>query len=181
MADNVLGNIFDFAQAGQQAAQGATQQFQQAVPGFVDTAAQAAHAQLEPLGQAARGVGLPLAHEAGKAAGQSAAAGIKGSVGLSTETVVVGLIGLGIAAAFGTAAYVFTRPQSASLNAFVQDANIRRGDRVEIDTDGTVLRGVVRTAAHYGDRDGWYVELTPDGGGYAYWKQGYDGGTIRKL
>ncbi len=113
----VLGNIFDFAKAGQDAAQGAAQQFQQAIPGIVNTASQAAQAQIDPLMEAARQQALPLAHEAGSVAGRSAGQSFKTSVGPSTETIVIGAVGVGLVLAFGTAAYFMSRPEKASLNA----------------------------------------------------------------
>jgi hypothetical protein len=60
--------------------------------------------------------------------------------------------------------------------------DIQHGDRIKITPyRGVAITGTVRTAVNYGGRDGWYIEMTRDGGGYLYWKQGPDGGTVEKV
>ncbi len=57
---------------------------------------------------------------------------------------------------------------------------INKGDTVVIKAQGIQVRGKVLSAAYYGGRDGWYIELIEANvpGGYSYWKQGLDGGSI---
>lgn len=70
--------------------------------------------------------------------------------------------------------------------------DIQKGDRVRITPprkspvrgalfSAPSITGTVRTAINYGGSDGWYIELSRDDGGYLYWKQGPDGGTVEKL
>ena len=55
---------------------------------------------------------------------------------------------------------------------------IRQGDHLTIRAQGIVISGTVLSANFWGDKDGWYIELATDQGGYSYWKQGCDGGEI---
>ena len=52
------------------------------------------------------------------------------------------------------------------------------GDRITIRAQGVTVSGTVLSAIFWGSPDGWYIEITPDNGGYSYWKQGLDGGEI---
>ena len=61
--------------------------------------------------------------------------------------------------------------------------DIQPGDTITINAKGLQVTGTVLSAQDYG-RDGesdWYIQMTDrDTGQYQYWKQGVDGGTIRK-
>jgi hypothetical protein len=73
----------------------------------------------------------------------------------------------------------------AALEAVDGPTRIRTGDRVEIESAGATTRGTVLTASNQsvlGAKPNWYIELTIDhGGGYGYWKQKIDGGTVKVL
>jgi len=60
---------------------------------------------------------------------------------------------------------------------------LQRGDRIKIESRGRTFAGTVRTASNYGSatQPDWYIEYTDNYYGYMYWKQGVDGGTVRKL
>lgn len=61
---------------------------------------------------------------------------------------------------------------------------IERGDQIKIKVSGCVYEGTVLTANDYTEWDngGWYIEfMSNHGNGYAYWKQGEDGGKIIEL
>lgn len=66
-------------------------------------------------------------------------------------------------------------------NPFEKKFDLKRGDKIVITMDGERFLGKVLTAEHYGARDGWFIEIDKDRGGYGYWKQGSDGGTVEKL
>jgi hypothetical protein len=57
---------------------------------------------------------------------------------------------------------------------------IEKGSIVVIKAQGITVTGKVLTADNWGDRDGWYIEMTEANvpGGYSYWKQGQDGGKL---
>ena len=55
---------------------------------------------------------------------------------------------------------------------------IRRGDTVRITVRGSSRTGVVKSADHWGGRDGWYIEFNDAQGRPGYWKQGSDGGHV---
>lgn len=57
---------------------------------------------------------------------------------------------------------------------------ISKGDVVTIAAQGIKVTGEVLSADYWGEKDGWYIELTKANvpGGYSYWKQRYDGGKI---
>lgn len=57
---------------------------------------------------------------------------------------------------------------------------IKKGDSVTIKVQGIKVTGEVLSADHWGEKDGWYIEMTNANvsGGYSYWKQGQDGGEI---
>ena len=58
---------------------------------------------------------------------------------------------------------------------------IKQGDTVCVKCKGYHITGKVLTAHNWkiipDDHDDWYIELTGQHG-YAYWKQGVDGGTV---
>lgn len=56
---------------------------------------------------------------------------------------------------------------------------LKKGDRILI--ENALFEGTVIDARHWGDKDGWYIELNADGYGYMYYKQRYDEGIVRKL
>lgn len=58
---------------------------------------------------------------------------------------------------------------------------VHKGDHITIQAQGTTISGTVLSATFWGGTDGWYIELTPDYGGYSYWKQGFDGGDIQAV
>lgn len=62
---------------------------------------------------------------------------------------------------------------------------IHKGERVAITCAGRRVVGVVLSAwneARPGSGPNWYVEITRESdGGYGYWKQRIDGGTIEVL
>jgi len=64
---------------------------------------------------------------------------------------------------------------------------IRKGDRVRITTSMYDVVGTVVSATNYkkywlaNAEDNWYIEFIADEGGFGYWKQGNDGGTIEVL
>jgi hypothetical protein len=72
--------------------------------------------------------------------------------------------------------------QTAKTNArhFTKDFNLATGDEVLITVGRSQYSGTVLSANFWGEHDGWYVEFTHTHGGYGYWKQGCDGGSIRK-
>jgi hypothetical protein len=55
-----------------------------------------------------------------------------------------------------------------------------KGDVVVIKAQGITVKGEVLSADYWGDKDGWYIELTKANvpGGYSYWKQRFDGGKL---
>lgn len=63
---------------------------------------------------------------------------------------------------------------------------IKKGMRVRItSTDAATgypitVTGTVKSATNWGSENNpdWYIELTADGIGYMYWKQGVDGGSV---
>lgn len=63
------------------------------------------------------------------------------------------------------------------------NGRIVRGSRVRITVNGASYTGTVLSAINYGnaDKPDWYIEFTEDHNGYAYWKQGCDGGTVEKV
>ena len=76
---------------------------------------------------------------------------------------------------------------------FIKEFELVPGDRVRLTMPASEpfpagwAEGKVLTAKHYGERDGWYIELEKDKvspgwqKGYGYWKQGVDRGTVEKL
>lgn len=85
-----------------------------------------------------------------------------------------------------------TRKKSAKENPMKQ-GDLKKGDRIEI--FGVIFRGgasygkgTVLDANHYPDSQtkegeplGWYIEFETDKNGYCYWKQGPDGGFVRRI
>lgn len=71
---------------------------------------------------------------------------------------------------------------TAKRNAkhFTKDFDLRSGDAITIRVGGSTYSGTVLRSDFWGEHDGWYVEFTHNHGGYGYWKQGVDGGTIAK-
>jgi len=79
------------------------------------------------------------------------------------------------------------------VRVFIKEFELVPGDRVRLTMPASepfpagCAEGVVLTAKHYGERDGWYIELNKDKvspgwqSGYGYWKQGTDGGSVEKL
>jgi len=57
---------------------------------------------------------------------------------------------------------------------------IEKGSIVTIQAQGIQVTGKVLSADNWGGKDGWYIEMTEANvpGGYSYWKQGQDGGTL---
>lgn len=77
---------------------------------------------------------------------------------------------------------------------FTKTISIKPGDEVKISLPaGYSVEGKVISAFHWGERDGWYIELNKylnternrnldlTQTSYGYWKQGRDGGTVEKL
>ena len=64
---------------------------------------------------------------------------------------------------------------------FPKEFELRSGDNIEIRSGGRSYFGKVITAQWWDVHTGWYIEIAKDHGGYGYWKQGCDGGTVRKL
>ncbi len=57
------------------------------------------------------------------------------------------------------------------------------GDSITIEAKGIRVTGKVYSVDFWGGNDGWYIELVNANvpGGYSYWKQGFDGGSIVEL
>ena len=57
---------------------------------------------------------------------------------------------------------------------------VNKGDTVVLKAQGLKVSGQVLSADYWGEKDGWYIELTMANvpGSYAYWKQGQDGGEL---
>ena len=62
---------------------------------------------------------------------------------------------------------------------------IKKGDRVKINSLGLTIVGEVLSAVNYKnyfeEKDNWYIEIISDSNEYHYWKQKEDGGEVRKL
>lgn len=58
---------------------------------------------------------------------------------------------------------------------------IKKGDKVTIKAQGIKVTGIVYSATFY-NNEGWHIELIEANipGGYSYWKQNQDGGTVEK-
>jgi len=58
---------------------------------------------------------------------------------------------------------------------------LKAGDRIRVKCQGQTITGTVLTAYNWKvipeDPDDWYIEFTGPNG-YAYWKQGVDGGQV---
>jgi len=79
------------------------------------------------------------------------------------------------------------------VSGFIKEFELVPGDRIRLTLPASEpfpagwAKGTVLTAKHYGERDGWFIELEKDEvspgwqRGYGYWKQGVDGGTVEKL
>ena len=75
----------------------------------------------------------------------------------------------------------------------LKQGDLKKGDSIEI--FGVIVRcgqsygkGTVLDANHYPDSEtregeplGWYIEYETDRDGYCYWKQGPDGGYVRRI
>lgn len=59
---------------------------------------------------------------------------------------------------------------------------VKKGDTIEVKAQGMTITGTVYSASHYGE-SGWYIEIEEANvpGGYSYWKQGSDGGSLTKV
>jgi len=80
-----------------------------------------------------------------------------------------------------------------TVSGFIKEFELVPGDRVRLTMPASEpfpagwAEGIVLTAKHYGEGDGWYIELEKDKvspgwqKGYGYWKQGIDGGTVVKV
>lgn len=79
------------------------------------------------------------------------------------------------------AAINYHRDPGMANARFYKAFELAPGDRIAITTGGDRFVGVVLTAEHWGARDGWFIEIDKDFGGYGYWKQGCDGGVVEKL
>lgn len=62
---------------------------------------------------------------------------------------------------------------------------INKGDTVIINCRDMQIRATVDSAVNWAmpdETDNWYIEFhSPDIGGCGYWKQGVDGGSVRKV
>lgn len=60
---------------------------------------------------------------------------------------------------------------------------INRGDRIEVTAKGVTLTGIVTYADcdFFRDNPDWMVEFRSEDGKPHYWKQRFDGGTVRVL
>lgn len=61
---------------------------------------------------------------------------------------------------------------------------IEKGDTVIIECQNRVVRATVDTAVNWAmpdEPEDWYIEFhSPDIGGCGYWKQGVDGGSVKR-
>jgi hypothetical protein len=90
------------------------------------------------------------------------------------ETVYRGLVN-----GYGRCSPCETRIHDAKN--FPKEFDLVAGDEIVIHSGGREYRGKVLTAYHYGVHDGWYIEINKNHGGYGYWKQGPDGGSVEKV
>lgn len=75
------------------------------------------------------------------------------------------------------------KAQAERIAAEQPKIELNVGDVIRIITNGRMYEGSVLSAQNYGRDSGWYIEFqrTPASGGYGYWKQGSDGGVVRKV
>lgn len=77
---------------------------------------------------------------------------------------------------------------------FVKTFDLKTDDKIRLTLpDGYQVAGKVISADHWGNRDGWYIEIRKDllteknrasnfiQSDYGYWKEGCDGGRVEKL
>lgn len=63
---------------------------------------------------------------------------------------------------------------------YTKDFDLGRGDEVTITRAGVSRQFIVLSASWF-EEYGWYIEANRrDDGAYGYWKQGIDGGSVRK-
>jgi hypothetical protein len=69
------------------------------------------------------------------------------------------------------------------MGATYKGVTVKVGDRITVQAQGIAVTGTVVTADHYGEEDGWYIQMTDANvpGGFSYWKQGFDGGRITHI
>lgn len=58
---------------------------------------------------------------------------------------------------------------------------LKEGTIIAIKSQGLTVKGKVISAEHWGERDGWYIEMIDTDGNYRYWKQGQDGGELLSI
>lgn len=56
-----------------------------------------------------------------------------------------------------------------------------KNDVVVIEHRGMKVEGTVLSANHWGESEGWYIEMIDTDGMYRYWKQGEDGGELLEV
>lgn len=66
------------------------------------------------------------------------------------------------------------------MGQFGAPFTVEKFDTVVVAAQGIKVTGQVLTAHWWGEKDGWYIEMSPANvpGGYSYWKQGSDGGKL---
>lgn len=61
---------------------------------------------------------------------------------------------------------------------FEKKFDIKNGDTITIESQGIKATGEVFFAQHWGEEDGWHIEMMDNTGVFRNWKQSIDGGQI---